>query len=63
MKIDLLGDNPTPLERLLVDQWMVCWLEVHHAEAETERLPSGSLKPAGFRRRHLKAAQRRLPRP
>jgi hypothetical protein len=60
MKADLIGDNPTPLERLLVDQVVSCWLEVHHAEAEAERLPSPSLKPAGFRRRHLKAAQRRL---
>jgi hypothetical protein len=60
MKTDLLGDNPTPLDRLLVDQWVCCWLEVHHAEAETERLPSGSGKPAGFQRRHLKSAQRRL---
>jgi hypothetical protein len=60
LKTDLLGDNPTPLERLLVDQWVCCWLEVHHAEAEAERLPSGSAKPAGFRRRHLKAAQRRF---
>jgi hypothetical protein len=60
MKTDLLGDNPTSLERLLVDQWVCCWLEVHHAEAEAERLQSGSVKPAGFRRRHLKAAQRRF---
>jgi hypothetical protein len=60
MKTDLLGDHPTPLERLLVDQVVCCWLEVHHAEAEAERLPSGSAKPAGFRRRHLKAAQRRF---
>jgi hypothetical protein len=60
MKTDLLGDNPTPLERLLVDQVVSCWLEVHHAEAEVEGLPFGSVKPAGFRRRHLKAAQRRF---
>ena len=60
MKTDLLGDNPTLLERLLVDQVVSCWLEVHHAEAEAERLPSGSVKPAVFGRRHLKAAQRRL---
>jgi hypothetical protein len=60
MQTDLLGDHPTPLERLLVDQSVCCWLEVHHAEAEAERLPSGSVKHAGFRRRHLKAAQRRF---
>jgi hypothetical protein len=60
MRTDLLGDHPTPLERLLVDQSVCCWLEVHHAEAEAERLPSGSVKPAGFRCRHLKAAQRRF---
>jgi hypothetical protein len=58
MKTDLLGEHPTQLKRLLVDQVVSCWLEVHHAEAE--RLPSGSVKPAGFRRRHLKAAQPRL---
>jgi hypothetical protein len=60
MKTDLLGDNPTSLERLLVDQSVCCWLEVHHAEAEVERLQSGSSKHARFRHRYLKAAQRRF---
>ena len=60
IKTDLLGDNLTPLERLLVDHVVTCWLEVHHAEAEAERLSFGSVKPAGFRCRHLKAAQRRF---
>lgn len=32
MRADLLGADPTPLERQLVDRVVLCWLAVHDAE-------------------------------
>lgn len=32
IKTSLLGQSPTPLERLLVDRIAVCWLQVQHAD-------------------------------
>ncbi len=33
MRSELPGPNPTPLERLLVDRVVACWLQVHYADA------------------------------
>ncbi len=33
MRSELAGPNPTPLERLLVDRVVACWLHVHYADA------------------------------
>ncbi len=33
MRSELAGPNPTPLERLLVDRVVACWLQVHYADA------------------------------
>ncbi len=59
----LRGDTPTPLEALLVDQLVLCQLEVIHATRLNARLfgqhehtiPSGD-----YRLRRLESAQRRL---
>lgn len=32
MKRDLMGTNPSPLERLLAERICACWLQVQHAE-------------------------------
>jgi hypothetical protein len=32
MRIELAGSNPTPLESLLVDRILTCWLHLHHLE-------------------------------
>jgi hypothetical protein len=32
LRLELLGPNPTPLERLLVERVVACWLQVHDAD-------------------------------
>ncbi len=32
MRKELAGPNPTPIERILVDRVVVCWLQVQHAD-------------------------------
>jgi hypothetical protein len=63
-KLDLLheelaGSSPTPLERLLVERIVACWLHVHHLEtiyANNEHL---SLELGGYYQRSVSAAQKR----
>jgi hypothetical protein len=33
MRHELSGANPTPLERLLVERILACWVQVHFADA------------------------------
>ena len=37
LRSQLLGPHPTPLERLLADRIIVCWLAVQHAELHAAR--------------------------
>jgi hypothetical protein len=60
MRSDLAGDNPTGLERLMVDQVIGCWLEVKHVENESALAEEGSVATASFRLRRLESAQRRF---
>jgi hypothetical protein len=60
MTTDLLGENPTRLERLLVDQVVSCWLEARYAEAQAVRPASSGVDQAGRRLRHEESAKRRL---
>ena len=32
MRVELAGANPSPLEKLLVERVMACWLQVNHAD-------------------------------
>src|SRR5262245_15782375 len=32
LREELAGPNPTPLERLLVERIVACWLHLHHLE-------------------------------
>jgi hypothetical protein len=59
MKDDLLGPHPTPMERLLVDQAVACYLAVKHSE--TCLAAPGSTSPAqtSVRLRRAESAQRR----
>jgi hypothetical protein len=60
MKTDLLGENPTRLERLLVDLVVSGWLETRYAEAQTARPASSGVDQAARRLRHEDSAKRRL---
>jgi hypothetical protein len=63
-KLDLLreelsGPNPTPLERLLVERVVSCWLYLHHVEMRCCQKESTSLAVGSYLERSLSAAQKR----
>jgi hypothetical protein len=62
LRRELAGPEPTPLERLLVDRIVVCWLNATYAEAaHAQRLRGGvSFKEAEFHQRRSERAQRQL---
>jgi hypothetical protein len=60
LRNELLGEVPGALERLLVERILVCWLQVHHADAACG--PSRGSLPlshAEYLQRRLDRAQRR----
>jgi hypothetical protein len=59
LKADLLGIDPTPLERLLVDVIAVTWLAAGHGEVVASR-QDGSLQQVASRQRRAESGQRRL---
>jgi hypothetical protein len=59
MKAELVGDHPTRLERMLVDQVVACWMEVNYLEGAAADQRGGSLEQAAFRLKRLESAQKR----
>jgi hypothetical protein len=59
LRDDLAGPDPTPIERLLVDRIIACWLQVHHADAVVAQSPDMSPRQAEFARRRQDSAHRR----
>jgi hypothetical protein len=59
MKAELAGDDPTRIERLLVDQVVACWMEVSYLESVSADPGHSSLSQADFRLKRLESAQRR----
>jgi hypothetical protein len=59
MKADLAGEQPTRLERMLVDQVLACWMEAKYLEALSADLRPGSLDQASFRLKRLESAEKR----
>lgn len=56
----LAGADPTPLETLLVDRIVVCWLHLHYAETiYAQNLPALSLIQATFYQQRITAAHNR----
>ena len=51
MKKELLGENPTPVERLLVERVVACWLSVQDAEIRTASQREMTLKQGDFHQR------------
>jgi len=60
MKRDLAGEHPSALEKLLVGQVIVCWLELQHLQGASADPGRGSLEQANFRLKRLESAQRRF---
>ena len=60
LRWELEGPAPTPIERLLVDRVVLCWLHLHYAEARyAQNMMQLSLMQHDFYQRRLSMAQRR----
>jgi hypothetical protein len=59
MRAELAGPNPTPLERLLAEQIVSCWLHLHHLETVYVSKESMTLELGSYLQRILSATQKR----
>jgi hypothetical protein len=60
MKAELAGPSPTPLEGLLVDRILTCWIALQYAETiYAQNMSKLSINQAEFHQRRLDRAQRR----
>lgn len=60
LRAELAGDNPTPVERLLVERVVACWLQVQDAELRSAQHNDPTIKQADFHQRRLDATNRRF---
>lgn len=59
MRKELLGENSTPVEVLLVERIVACWLQVQDAEIRTAQRKEASFKQADFDQRRMDATNKR----
>ena len=59
LRAELYGASPSPLERLLSDRVIACWMQVHHADAVAAQAKEPSLKQADFASKRQDRAHRR----
>jgi hypothetical protein len=59
LREELAGPNSTPLERLLVERIVACWLHLHHLEMLHASKQSMSLELASYYQRSISSAQKR----
>ena len=59
LRSELGGASPSPLERLLADRVVACWLQVHHADAVAAQARDQSLKQADCSSKRQDRAHRR----
>jgi hypothetical protein len=59
MRAELAGPTPAPLERLLVERIVACWLHLYHLETAYAGKDSMSLDLASYYQRSLSAAHKR----
>lgn len=57
MRAELLGKSPTPIEKLLVDQIVSCWLQIKHAEISAGSGRQSSLMQGRFHDQRLQKTQ------
>src|SRR5947209_877821 len=61
MMANLAGEHPTPpLEKLLVDQVVACWMELQYVQGVSANAGHGSLEQARYRLKRLESAQKRF---
>jgi hypothetical protein len=59
LRDELAGTSPTPLERLLVERIVACWLHLHHLETIYAGKESMSLELGSYYQRSISSAQKR----
>lgn len=59
-RAELSGENPTPIERLLVERVVSCWLQVHHADLIVAQSNSGSHAQGEYNQRRQDRSHRRF---
>jgi hypothetical protein len=59
LRAELAGPTPAPLERLLVERVVACWLHLYHLEAVYAGKDSMALELASYYQRSLSAAHKR----
>jgi hypothetical protein len=59
LRAELAGPNPAPLERLLVDRILSCWLHVHHLEQVFAQRDGMSLVLGIYYQRSITSAHKR----
>ena len=60
LRRELEGSAPSPLEQLLVDRIVACWLQVQEADFRMARLPECSIAKATFLQKRQDKAHRRF---
>ena len=55
---ELLGDDPTPIQRHLVERIIACWLQVQHAEMEMVNSRQATDRQRNFFHKRLESAQK-----
>jgi hypothetical protein len=61
MRADLLGENPTPIERILVERVVACWLQVQDAEVRfAQRQADLTMTQGDYHQRRMDSANRRF---
>lgn len=59
LRAELLAAGGTPLERLLADRVVACWLHLHHLEAIYGRTENITLELGSYYQRCISASQKR----
>jgi hypothetical protein len=60
LRAELLGPDPTSLERLLVERVVACWLQVYEVDIRTAQAKDLPLKWADFYQKRMDRAHRRF---
>ena len=56
---ELAGPTPSPLERLLVERIVLCWLHLHYAEYSLTQITEATIQEAEFYQVRISKAQAR----
>jgi hypothetical protein len=59
MKTDLAGPDPSPLETLLVERIVACWLQMGYSDAVAAGVGNISIQQANYNRKRQDSAHRR----